>query len=263
MRHVRLNPGIPGGAWARLRPLCGHDEASLDENGAVDVIAFLDRLLIAAPGTTVAPGKALDLAMSDCDRLCAAIYDEYFGDRIEGTAACGTCREPFALNFSLTQLIADLDRTSDAEGPDKDGIFTLDDGRRFRLPTAADRYQAMGRDPDTAAIALLTQCVVTAGPKEDAQALEAAMERAGPVLDLDLDADCPHCGMRQTVRFDIQSYLFRALGYERRFLTREVHCIAQAYGWGHDEILSLTREDRRAFVALIRSDRPPGRRTEL
>ncbi|HEV8486721.1 MAG TPA: hypothetical protein VGV87_24460, partial [Blastocatellia bacterium] len=82
------------------------------------------------------------------------------------------------------------------------------------------------------------------------------------LLDLDLDAVCPHCGARQTVRFDIQSYLFRALGYERQFLNHEVHCIARSYGWSYEEILSLSREDRRTFVGLIQSDRQARGRAE-
>ena len=88
------------------------------------------------------------------------------------------------------------------------------------------------------------------------------MEQVGPLLDMDLDASCPHCGISQRVRFDIQSYLFRALGYERQFLIYEVHCIARAYGWGYQEILNLTREDRRTFVGLIKSARPAPRRVE-
>jgi hypothetical protein len=68
--------------------------------------------------------------------------------------------------------------------------------------------------------------------------------------------------MLQTVRFDIQSYLFRALGYERQFLNYEAHYIAKAYGWAYEEILGLRREDRRAFVRLIQSDRPARRRME-
>jgi hypothetical protein len=262
MLHVRLKPGISGGRWALLRPLCGHDETLLDGAGSVGVIAFLDRLLTNAPGTTVRPGKAADLAVCDCDRLCAAIYLEYVGARIEGTSMCGNCREPFALNFSLTDLLENMDRSSHIGEPDDEGVFTLADGRRFRLPTAGERCQVMGRDPDDAVATLLRHCVVEGEPSDDLQSLEEAMEQVGAVLDLDLDAACPHCGTRQTVRFDIQSYLFRALGYERRFLNYEVHRIARAYGWAYEEILSLKREDRRAFVRLIESDRPAQRRAE-
>jgi hypothetical protein len=263
MIEVRLNPGIPGGRWARLRSLCGHDEASIHGSSSVDLIAFLDRLLTNAPGTTVGPGKATDLAVCDCDRLCASIYLDYFGERIEGRAACDDCREFFDLSFSLPEMMAGLtwDPTK-ASGPDREGVFTLANGCRFRLPTAGDQHALAGLDLDEAVRVLTDRCIVEGEPAEDAESLQTTMKQVGPLLDLELDAGCPRCGTSQTVRFDIQSYLFHALAYERQFLNYEVHYIAMAYGWGYEEILSLTREDRRTFVGLIKSVRPAQRRVE-
>jgi hypothetical protein len=262
MLHVRLNPGLPGGKWARLPPLCGHDEAAVNGAGAVEVVAFLDRLLSDAPGTTVGPGKGAGLAVCDCDRLCAAIYVQYFGERVVGTAACRDCREPFEMTFSLSDLLEPVAtrRPSTVSGPDDQGVFTLADGRRFRLPTIGQQCQVIGLEPGDAVAALLKACVVEGDPMHDPQALEAAMEEVGGLLDPDLDAACPQCGARQAVRFDIQSYLLRTLGHERQFLNSEVHCIATAYGWSAGEILGLTREDRRDFVRLIQADRSARRR---
>jgi hypothetical protein len=263
MIEVELNPGIPGGRWARLRPLCGHDEAAINSGASVDLIPFLDRLLTNAPGTTVGPGKATDLAVCDCDRLCASIYVDYFGERIEGRAACDHCREFFELRFSLPDMMRNLRRdTTNATGPDCEGVFTLANGCRFRLPTAGDQLELAGVASDDAVDALLGRCIVEGEPPEDTENLQTTMEQVGPLLDLELDASCPHCGASQTVRFDIQSYLFRALAYERQFLNYEVHCIATAYGWGYDQILNLTREDRRTFVGLIKSTRPAHRRVQ-
>jgi hypothetical protein len=262
MLNVTLNPGLPGGRWARLRPLCGHDEASINDAGSVDLIAFLDGLLTSTPGTTVGPGRATDLAVCDCDRLCASIYLEYFGENIEGRFSCYECREPFDLSFSLPRLIARLEdnRQSQACGPDSQGVFTLSNGCRFRLPTAGDQRRLTGLDPDEAVAGLIRRCIVDGEPSDDPLTLQTTMDQVGPLLDLDLDANCPRCATRQTVRFDIQSYLFRSLAYERQFLNFEVHCIAMAYGWGYPEILSLTREDRRTFVRLIQSAGPVRRR---
>jgi hypothetical protein len=264
MLHVTLNPGLPGGRWARLRPLCGHDEALIHDAGSVDLIAFLDGLLTSTPGTTVGPGKATDLAVCDCDRLCASIYLDYFGENIEGRFSCYECREPFDLHFSLPGLIANLEDNlkSPASGPDSNGVYTLPNGCSFRLPTAGDQRRLAGLEPDDAVAGLIRQCIVEGEPAQDSLTLQTTMDQVGPLLDLDLDASCPRCGTRQTVRFDIQSYLFRSLAYERQFLNYEVHCIAMAYGWGLQEILSLTREDRRTFVRLIQSARPAWRRTE-
>jgi hypothetical protein len=262
MLQVALRPGLQGGRWACLRPLCGHDEAFISGTGSVESVTFLDRLLLEAPGTTVGSGKAKELAVCDCDRLFAAIYLRYFGERIEGRSLCRDCNEPFELSFSLHDLMARLvdSAAAKATGPDEEGIYTLPDGRRFRLPTAEDRYSVIGLEPEKAAATLLGRCMVEGDPMESPEIIQTAMDDVGPVLDLDLEAVCPRCGELQSVRFDIQTYLLCALVYERRFLNHEVHRIAMAYGWGHEEILNLTREDRRAFVRSIEADHAGRRR---
>src|SRR5919106_1581965 len=142
MLQIVLQPGLQDGRWACLRPLCSHDEAFINGTGSVESVAFLDRLLVEAPGTTVGPGKAKEPAACDCDRLFAAIYLKYFGERIEGTSLCQDCNEPFESSFSLRDLMARLEDGAAAKaiGPDEEGIYTMPDGCRFRLPTADDQY---------------------------------------------------------------------------------------------------------------------------
>lgn len=262
MLAVQLSPGLSGGKWAWLRPLCGHDEAWIGNGGSVDGIGLLDRLLVETVGTTVGPGRASDLAVCDCDRLFAAIYLKYFGEQVEGSVNCRSCKEPFEASFSLEDLLAkrEVGAGQNATGPDADGIYTLADGRRFRLPTAGDQQSVLGLQTDAAADALLERCMVAGDPMDNPQLLQKAMDEVGPVLDLDLDAACPKCGISESVRFDMQAYLLRMLAYEKRFLVREIHLIAVTYGWGYGEILSLTREDRRAFVSLIQAEREARRR---
>lgn len=263
MLQVQLSPGLPNGKWAYLRPLCGRDEATINSAGSmVEAIGFLDRMLLETAGTSVGPGKAIDLAICDCDRLFAALYQHYFGGRIESIVTCQQCNEAFELSFSLPDLISNLgDGTTDkATGPDEEGIYTLSNGPRFRLPTAGDQERIMALEPKEAVAALLNCCVVEGDPTVDAAIFQSAMDEVGATLNLDLSTVCSECDTSQTVRFDIQSYLLRALGYEKRFLNHEVHRIALAYGWGYDEILNLTREDRRAFARLIEAERVPARR---
>ena len=265
MLQVQLRPGLPDGNWACLRPLCGHDEGCVNGNSLVEAILFLDRLLIETPGTTVGPGKASELAVCDCDRLFAAIYRHYFGEHIESTVPCQTCNEPFELSFALPELMATLENQvpSKATGPDEAGIYTLSDGRRFRLPTAGDRDSLIGLAPEQAMTTLLKRCVVEGDQMLDTESLQLAMDEVGATLDVDLDASCPHCGASQTVQFDIQTYVMRVLAFEQRFLNREVHRIAVTYGWGYQEILALPREERRTFVRLIEAERGVQRRGGL
>ena len=253
MLQVQLKPGLKNGKWACLRSLCGHDEGFINGIGLVEAIQFLDRLLIEVPGTTVGPGKASKLAVCDCDRLFAALYRRYFGEQIDSTVSCQNCNASFELSFALPKLMATLENElpTKVTGPDRVGLYTLADGRRFRLPTVGDRYSIIGLEPERAVTALLQRCLVEGDPKQNPEELEMAMDEVGTVLDLDLDATCPECGASQTVRFNIQTYLLVALKHEQQFLNREVHHIARAYGWGYQEILNLTREERRAFVRLI------------
>lgn len=265
MLQVALNPGVQGGRWARLRPLCGHDEMFAHRASGADGVALLDRLLVEAPGTTVGPGKARDLALCDCDRLYAALYRSCFGERIEGTSTCRSCGDPFEVSLSLADLLSVQDAGSGLRpaGPDEDGIYTLADGRRFRLPTARDQEHVAGLTAERAVVALLERCVVEGDPADSADLVQAAMDEVGGLLDIDLNAVCPKCGSSQSVRFDIQSHLLFSLAQEKRFLHHEVHHVATAYRWGLDEILELSREDRRAFVRLIEAERASRRRASL
>lgn len=253
MLQIQLNPGLHGGKWAYLRPLCGHDEASVSGTSAVEATAFLDQLLVEAPGTTVGPGNASELAVCDCDRLFAAIYKKYFGERIESTPTCLDCNKPFELSLSLQELTEKTENGTDskAEGPDDKGIYQLPDGRRFRLPTAGDLHSVNGLEAAQAETTLLERCVVDGDPANNPELLQAAMMEVGATVDFDLDVICPECNSSQAVRFNIQDYLMRALGYEKQFLHHEVHHIASAYGWGYEEILNLTRDERRAYAGLI------------
>lgn len=83
--------------------------------------------------------------------------------------------------------------------------------------------------------------------------LEASLDPDDPgaALDLELVAACVECHAEQRVHFAIDHHLTRALAREERWLLREVHTIARAYGWTLEEILSLPRSGRRTFVKLI------------
>lgn len=262
MLQIPLNPGLFGGKRACLRPLCGQDEAFVSGTDSLEAIDFLDRLLVETTGTTVGPGKAGDLTVCDCDRLFAALYLHYFGEEIESTVPCRRCSAPFELSFSLSDMMAHLEDGAGgkARRPDHECIYTLPDGRRFRLPTMCDQQSVIGLEEEEAAAALLRLCMVEGDPGKNPEALRAALDETGAILDVELNATCAECGAAQIVRFDIQSYFLGCLTYEKQFLHHEVHLIAMAYGWGHEEILNLTREDRRAFVRLVEADRAAGGR---
>jgi hypothetical protein len=260
MLRIGLKPGLRDGKWACLRPICGHDEVSIDN--VVDGVELIDRLLVPVSGTTVGPGRAAELAVCDCDRLCAAIYAREYGEWIESTLPCRTCGLDFEATFSLRELAASLEPPDAAgiAGPDADGFFTLSEGRRFRLPTGDDQRMVAGRGTDEAIGLLVNRCIANGSSLGDTESLETAMSVVGPTLDVDFEVSCPHCSSPRTMRFDIQAHILRVLSAERRFLFREIHKVAQTYQWSLPQILDLTREDRRTFVRMINAERAVGER---
>jgi hypothetical protein len=241
---------VPGGAWAGLRELCGHDEESVRGTDTATAIQLLDRLLVDGPGVTIGPGCAAKLTAADRDRLLAAIYMRTYGPRIESTLRCHHCDELFDLDFYLQDLLNSLQ----GSGITADGVLTLTDGRRFRLPTGEDECAVSHLPSIEAEQELLARCTVEGDTAADPEAVQAAMDAVAPVLSLEMDARCPECGESQPVHFDIQSYLLSTLESEQERLVREVHRLATAYGWSLAEILGLPRRRRRAYAATIETE---------
>jgi hypothetical protein len=246
---------VLGGAGLRrawLRELCGMDEESIEGRGTPDALRLLDRLLVDGPGASVRPGESGTLPVPERDRLLAAVYRTTFGSRIEGTLRCAACEAFFDLDFDLDTLVAQTLDAPQAPGfGAHEGLYSLPDGRRFRLPTGDDECAVLTLPPEEAARALLRRCWLEGEVAVDEPALLEALQRVGPVLDLELAASCPECGHSQALHFDMQRYLLGALAREAESLVYEVHRLALAYGWILEEILSLSRRRRRSYAALV------------
>jgi hypothetical protein len=236
MRTLDLNPSGDTPMVLTLRPLTGTDELTLAGIGAAPALALLDRL---ADGADVAV-----LTVTQADRALAGIYLMLYGPQAECQAACESCGESYEFTLDLSQIIAAQDAERPAP-PDAGGAWTLPDGTRVRAPTQAD----LAGDPAGLAARLTVEGEANAGE------VGAFLETASPVLTIDMAARCPDCGTAAQVRFDLATYLTRRLAAEHPFLVRETHLIASRYGWSHDEIMALTRDDRRAYAGLIEAER--------
>ena len=256
MQRVPLD-FAPMAGWVALRGLSGHDEESVAGTDTEQAIALLDRLLVDIRGAAVRPGDAAELAAPDRDRLLAAVYASAFGARVECVVLCEACGERLTVEFMLAELVASLRAPSHIPGLTRhDGaVLQLADGRRVRLPCGRDELDLLAFAPETREAELLRRCVVEGEVGADDAGVLAAMEAAGPLIDLDLDSTCPSCGATRPVHFDLQFYLLSAILQETPLRTAEIHRLAATYGWGLGDILALGRLRRRAFVAEIERDR--------
>lgn len=225
-----------------LRALTGADELSLDGIGFEAALGLLRRL---------SAEDLNDLTISEIDRGLAGLYRMLYGARAECRAKCGTCGEVFEFDLSLPDVIAAQD--ADRPGPaDAQGFWAIEAGW-VRAPRPGD----LAGDPVRLAERL------TEGEPLNLDSVEAFLDKAAPVLSLDIDAPCPACGDASDLRFDLASYLTQRLAQERPLLTRETHLIAARYGWSHAEIMGLSRTDRRAYAELIETERAQAMRRQI
>jgi hypothetical protein len=245
-----------GGTIARIRELTGRDEYFVMGADTANAIDLLTNLLL-SPSQNELPLRAADLVASDRDRLLAAVYKRTFGDRIEATLNCFRCDQPFDLNFSLDRVIESIKPN---EQPGEwtaltNGEIQTSSGVKFRLPTGNDELAALGMKAGEVESLLLSRCVEGIALAGDRGAFEELLQQIAPLIDLELVASCPECRHVHKVQFDIQTYLLGALVTERRRLLSDINCIASAYSWSLDEVLSLSRSDRRLLVDLIENER--------
>lgn len=240
----------------RLRELTGRDERAVLGASTIDAIQLLDMLLDNSLTQREQCLCAADLVAADRDRLLARVYEHAFGDRLESTLRCARCAQPFELCFSLSELTESISKPSSVNGWRQlgGGRYETAAGVPFRLPTGSDELAVASLSSKEAESSLLSGCVESDAWPGGVKAFEETLNEVAPLLAFELKASCPECGHRHTLQFDIQSYLLGAIVGERRRLLAEVHRLATAYAWSLDEILSLTRSDRRHFVELIEHD---------
>ena len=245
----------PAGRAVALRELTGHDERRVRGIATRDALELIDAVL--APARKEKPPVAsADLVAADRDRILAELYRRAFGDRIQATLLCEGCGEPFDIEFSLQDLAAATDNES---GPRKyasvgANLFEAPAGWRFRIPTGRDECEVAAFDPTAAEKALFELCVEESATPPDMAELETALEELAPLIEFDLKASCPGCQQVQLVQFDIQTYLLRSLLNEQSRQAFEIHRLAAAYHWSLDEVLSLTRHERRRLVEMVEHD---------
>lgn len=230
-----------------LRAITMREITAAEELEAATAPDLLGALYI---GGTVALDE---MTLSERDMAVAALYRALYGETIECHVPCKSCDRKFETQFELADWIATL-----REGPEVERIgpnaFRVADVV-FRLPLPADLASLAHLPADEQAASLRALCVLEGDPVDPQ--LEAAMMRAGPLLDDDIEATCPHCGYEQTLPFYLEEYLLAALARERAVIVREIHHIASRYRWSRTDIMALPRSVRREHVFLILSDVKP------
>ncbi len=223
----------------------------------------------------VTPTLLRSLLVGDRDYLLVKLRELTFGRQVACVLTCpqATCGEQMELSFDLGALAFEskpvASRYFALRLPDDaaDAAQAVDVGVEFRLPTGADQEilsSLFWQNADAATAELLARCTRrgathdddTTGALPDAArvAVEHAIQRLAPDVEIELEAVCPACGGGVETAIDFAAHFFAELLRNLQSIEREVHFLAWHYHWSERDILAMTRARRRRYVALLQAE---------
>ncbi len=182
------------------------------------------------------------------------------GDKAESFALCPNCQEKLEFTLNLTQLIGAT--TASVEDVIQQIVlegYTLS----VRLPDSQDLAAiAALLDKNTARALLVQRCILQSSREDTAIAPEQLPEtvvtalieqvaKSDPLAEIELDLTCPACNHNWQTFFDIVPFLWTELGVQAKRLLREVHVLAQAYGWCERDILAMSAIRRQLYIEMV------------
>jgi hypothetical protein len=222
----------------------------------------LDEPAVTRPAVLAAAGAGqpvADVMRWDIGQRDAALFDlrvQLFGPTADAVGRCPSCAARLDVRLDLAVI-----------GPEPVDPAPVAVARHLvhhRLPTTADLMALLAEpDADAARKALVQRALVavedTAGKPvpydgltEREQAMVAgAIAAAQDGIDVRLALRCDACGHEWVTPFDIGAFLLAELDAWAAGLLREVHVLAETYGWSERDILDLRARRRRAYLDLI------------
>jgi hypothetical protein len=215
--------------------------------------------LLCATSPEVAPDALAQMTIGKRDALILRLRERTFGSQLVSTASCPQCGERLEFNFTIDEL-------SSLGAGDVQDRFSLEVAGyevEFRLPNNLDlAVVAQRADVESAEGFLLELCLLSARfkgeeksfdelPPEVLEAVVDEMGRRDEQADVQLALNCPACHHAWQLTFDIVSFFWSEIDAWAQRTLREVHALARAYGWGEEEILSMSAWRRQVYLGMV------------
>jgi hypothetical protein len=197
------------------------------------------------------------LSIGQRDAHLVALYQRLFGDTLNAFAECPACGE--RLEYSVATR--DLDVTPSSADADLD-LVSGELQIRLRFPNSLDLRALGGCSTVTAARRTLAErCVLEARtggssvppetlPDSVVDQIAARLGEADPQAETLIDLACTACLHQWQVVLDIERFLWQKVSALAKRLLREVHVLAQAYGWREADILALSAVRRQFYLEM-------------
>jgi hypothetical protein len=154
------------------------------------------------------------------------------------------------------EVVLTLDEFRSAVASHREDTIIVVGQSRYRLPTGRDQLEWL-RYPDDDEPALDARiieslCVEGSAP---AEAVEAALDAADPLVRTAVTAVCMQCGHSADLEMDVAEHALRRLETQQRDLFAGVHILASRYHWSEAEIFALPAWRRNRYLGLVCEER--------
>jgi len=173
-------------------------------------------------------------------------------EQVDADLRCPSCRQMLEVTLTVEELLeggrAAADATIEVE---VDGTT-----RRFRRPTGRDQLAWMKQaypDEESVRLEMVASLAVTDGAVSGAELapVEAALDRADPLLRSAVLAECPDCGQSAEHEIDLAGFALGRLRRSQDMLFETVHLLASRYHWSEADILNIPEWRRARYVAML------------
>jgi hypothetical protein len=179
-----------------------------------------------------------------------------FGPKIDCVSTCPACSDSIEMSFTADD-IASKNHLLTAES----SLCLKDYEVRFHLPNSLDMTDLIPDDLAKSKKLLLWRCFASAScrgesisaeelPDEVVNAVIEEMALLDPIANIKFAISCPSCGHEWSKLFDISSFFWMEINAWAVRMLKEVHILAQAYGWSEREILELSPLRRQIYLEM-------------
>jgi hypothetical protein len=228
-------------------------------------------ILLAVAYSEYSPEQLAQFSIGQRDALLLTLREHVFGVRLACVTVCPQCQQRIELTCNVSDIRVGPVALDPIEPAEESFLLAMDGYRvDFRLLNSMDLVSLeTSADSSYGQEQLLRRCIqsvvcegtdspvgqevsdVSQLPTTLTDAIAERMAQADPQADTRLALSCPDCNHQWQATFDIATYLMGEIHSWAKFILREVHSLARAYGWREADILAMTPTRRRAYLELL------------
>jgi hypothetical protein len=197
-----------------------------------------------------------ELSIAQRNRLLLQLRAMTFGPELKAFATCGHCATRMEIGLPIDEMLAQLGHTS------IEPVEWQECGRQLRLrPVNTQDLLASSKvDDEREAQKLLLKRCSNLGDEpfleESSLLVEAVLKKFDELhigAELRCSVECPQCSASEMLDIDIATFFWLEVRHAAQRLLREIHLLAEAYGWSEASIVHMPQQRRNVYLEMARA----------